>query len=449
MSAGWNLHNEKFFQNSGLSKYVNTVKPRFSYGVNGNIAGIGNYEVQGVYGTQGNYNGSLGFLSTAFVNNGLRWEKSKTLDLGIDLSVLKNRLTLMVDYYDRQTSDLLTNLTLPSYVGYSSFRTNLGTFQNKGLELTANSILLRKENGLVWNLGGNVSFVKNKILKLPFNGNEFNRQGGFQIFDPTKNDVVWVGGLQEGQPLGAIYGYKQVSIFKSVEEIATVAGKRVDAIANIGGPNTALVNKITPGDVNWLDVDKNDIIDSRDQVYLGNILPKITGGFNSGVTFKGITVFTRFDFALGHTIYNDLVARTLGNFQGSFNYLEMQKDSWSVDNPISDIPKVYYADQVGAPAGKKNYTRGNNAGQVLNGNNSRFYEKGDYLACREITLSYDFSKSTFLKNKLSQARIYTNFNNLFYLTKFSGPSPEPAVNGIYGGTYPTPKSMVLGIQVTL
>lgn len=449
MSAGWNLHNEKFFQNSGLSKYVNTVKPRFSYGVNGNIAGIGNYEVQGVYGTQGNYNGSLGFLSTAFVNNGLRWEKSKTLDLGIDLSVLKNRLTLMVDYYDRQTSDLLTNLTLPSYVGYSSFRTNLGTFQNKGLELTANSILLRKENGLVWNLGGNVSFVKNKILKLPFNGNEFNRQGGFQIFDPTKNDVVWVGGLQEGQPLGAIYGYKQVSIFKSVEEIATVAGKRVDAIANIGGPNTALVNKITPGDVNWLDVDKNDIIDSRDQVYLGNILPKITGGFNSGVTFKGITVFTRFDFALGHTIYNDLVARTLGNFQGSFNYLEMQKDSWSVDNPNSDIPKVYYADQVGAPAGKKNYTRGNNAGQVLNGNNSRFYEKGDYLACREITLSYDFSKSTFLKNKLSQARIYTNFNNLFYLTKFSGPSPEPAVNGIYGGTYPTPKSMVLGIQVTL
>jgi hypothetical protein len=99
------------FKNSSLSDYVSSVKPRFSYGVNGNVAGIGNYEVQGVYGSQGNYNTNLGFLSTSIINTGLRWEKSTTLDVGVDLGLLKNRISLMVDYYDRRTSDLLTNLT--------------------------------------------------------------------------------------------------------------------------------------------------------------------------------------------------------------------------------------------------------------------------------------------------------------------------------------------------
>jgi len=198
-----------------------------------------------------------------------------------------------------------------------------------------------------------------------------------------------------------------------------------------------------------LDVDKNDTIDTRDQVYLGNVNPKFTGGFSSTLSYKGFTLYTRFDFALGHTLYNDLVARTLGNYQGTFNYIDWQKKGFSGDNSMSNIPKVYYADQVGAPAGKKNYTRANNAGQVLNGNNSNFYEKGDYLACREITLSYDFAKSILSKTKiLSQARIYVNTNNLFYITKFSGNSPEPLSSGIFAGTYPTPKSFVLGVQVS-
>ncbi|MES2517048.1 MAG: SusC/RagA family TonB-linked outer membrane protein [Bacteroidota bacterium] len=448
MSAGWNVHKEKFFQDSPVSKYVSVLKPRFSYGVNGNVAGIGNYEVQGVYGSQGNYNGSLGFLNTSIINGDLRWEKSKTLDLGLDMSILDNKINIVLDYYDRQTSDLLTNLTLPSYVGYSSVRTNLGTFQNKGFEATINATIIKKSNGLTWNLGGNISFVQNKILQLPFNGNDNNRQGGLQIYDPEQGKVLWVGGLQEGQPLGAIYGYKQVSIFKDAEEVAKIAGNRVDNVAGIGGPNTTLVNKITPGDVNWLDVNNDGIIDSRDQVYLGNVNPNITGGFTSNLSYKGISIFTRFDFALGHTIYNDLVARTLGNYQGTFNYIELQKSAWSPTNTDTDIPKVYYADQVGAPAGKKNYTRANNGGQVLNGNNSRFYEKGDYIACREITLSYDLAQTKLLRKWFSQSRIYLNMNNLFYITKFSGASPEPPAGGIYAGTYPTPKSFVLGVQVT-
>jgi TonB-linked SusC/RagA family outer membrane protein len=450
MSAGWNVHREKFFEQSKIANVISSLKPRISYGVNGNVAGIGDYEVQGGYGSQGNYNGSLGFLNTGVINGDLRWEKSKTTDIGLDMGILKNRITLIFDYYDRKTSDLLTNLTLPSYVGFGSIRTNLGTFQNKGFEFTVNASILNKPNGLKWDADANIAFVKNKILQLPFNGNEFNRQGGMQIYDPKQGKVVWVGGLQEGQPLGAIYGYQQLSIFQNDAEIIKVANTRRDAIASISGPGVTYgAGKITPGDVNWLDVDKNDTIDSRDQVYLGNVNPKFTGGFSTSLSFKGFTFYTRFDFALGHTLYNDLVARTLGNYQGTFNYIDWQKKGFSGDNSMSDIPKVYWADQVGAPNGKKNYTRGNNAGQVLNSNNSNFYEKGDYLACREITLSYDFSKTILSKTKvLSQARVYLNMNNLFYITKFSGNSPEPLSSGIFAGTYPTPKSFVLGVQVS-
>ncbi|MFB9864392.1 SusC/RagA family TonB-linked outer membrane protein [Rufibacter immobilis] len=454
MSAGWNMHREPFFQNSGLASYISTLKPRVSYGVNGNVAGLGRYEVQGVYGLQTNYGGAAGFLNTGVINTNLRWEKSKTTDVGLDLGFLDNRVTVLFDYYNRKTSDLLTNLTLPSYVGFGSFRTNLGTFQNKGYELAVESEVVRTKAGLNLTVGANATYVKNKILQLPFNGNENNRQGGLQIYDPASGKVIWVGGLQEGGTLGEMYGYRQVSIFRNQEEVAAIAGSRYDAIARISGPNlpAGTGGRITPGDVNWLDVDKNDTIDSRDQVYLGNYNPKWTGGFSTNLSFKGFSLFTRFDFALGHTIYNDLVARTLGNYQGTFNYIDLVKDAWSPSNPETDIPKIYFADQVSGS--KQNYTRANNGNAFLNGNNSRFYEKGDYLACREITLSYNFSQDILQKTRvLSQARVFSSFSNLFYVTEFSGPSPEPPLSGgnpsgVYVGTYPTPRSVILGVQVS-
>jgi len=452
MSAGWNVHREEFFRDSKINQIISSLKPRISYGQNGNIAGLGRYETQGVYSLQGNYNGGAGFLNTGIINSDLRWEKSKTTDLGLDMGLFKDRVTIIFDYYNRKTSDLLTNLDLPSYTGFTSFRTNLGTFQNKGTEIGIDAKIL-SQGDFKLNAGANASFVKNKILQLPYNGNENNRQGGLQIFDPTSGKVIWVGGLQEGQPLGNIYGYKQISIFKDAAEVAAIAGNRTDAIAGITGPNlpAGANGRITPGDVNWLDVNGDNIIDSRDQVYLGNIYPKWTGGFNFNASYKGFALYNRWDFALGHTIYNDLLARTLGNYQGTFNYVTLQANAWSPTNTDTDIPKVYYADQVAGS--KQNYTRANNANGVLNGNNSRFYEKGDYLCLREITLSYNFPKELLQRSKFfGNARIYLTGSNLFYITKFSGPSPEPPVlsnivTGIYAGTYPTPRTFIVGLQV--
>ncbi len=457
MSAGWNVHKEAFFQKGNISKIISTLKPRVSYGVNGNVSGLGRYDVQGVYASQGLYNNNGAYLFTSLTTPDLRWEKSKTTDIGADIGLLHDRITVIFDYYNRKTSDLLTNLSLPSYTGFNTVRTNLGTLQNTGYELNVNARVIDNPKGIRLNIGANASFVKNKILQLPYNGQPNNRQGGLQVFDPKSGQLIWVGGLQEGQALGDIYAFKQVSIFKDDGEVAKIAGSRVDVVAGISGPNSTYGSgKITAGDVNWLDVDKNDTIDSRDQVKIGNIYPKWTGGFNANLSYKNFSLYTRFEFALGHTIYNDLVARTLGNYQGTFNYIDLQKQAWSPTNTSTDIPKVYYADQVAAPLGKKNYTRINNANAVLNSNNSNFYEKGDYLACREITLSYDFPQSLISKSRiLTQSRVFASLNNMFYITKFSGPSPEPPVatgtstiTGVYQGTYPTPRTIVLGVQVS-
>lgn len=459
MSAGWNIQKEKFWQNSGISRYISTLKPRVSYGVNGNVSGLSNYGVQGVYSSQGLYDGIAGFLNTGIPNSNLKWETSKTTDVGLDIGFLEDRVTAILDYYNRKTSNLLTNLPLPDYTGFSSVTTNYGTLGNKGFEVSANANIINQPDGFSWSVSVNASYNKNVILQLPPNGQPDNRQGGFQVYDPKTKGLIWVGGLQQGQEPGSVYAFKELGIFKDQAQVDKIAGSRYDEVAQIAGPNVpagpGVKGQITPGDVNWLDVDGNDTIDTRDQVYIGNINPKWTGGFSTTFGYKGFSLYAQFQFNLGNVIYNDEVARIMGNYQGTFNYISLMKDSWTPTNENTMIPKVYYADQVSAPLGKKNYTRINNAGTTLNSNNSYFYESGNYLACREITLSYDFAHSLLTKTKvLSDARAFVSADNLFYIKKFSGPTPEPPMNsqgvitGVYQGAYPTPRSFVFGVQVS-
>lgn len=456
VSAGWNMQNETFYKNLHIDKVMSSFKPRVSYGANGNITTVGNYDVQGLYQATSNYNGNGTFYNSLPTNPNLVWEKSNTIDFGADMGFLNDKISLLFDYYTRNTTDLLTALQLPSYTGFNTITTNLGSYQNKGYEFTVKANLIDNHNGFRLDMGATASFVKSKITKLPYNGQPNNRQQGQQIYDPATGQLVWVGGRQEGQPIGQIYGYKQLGIFKDAAEVAAVAGNRKDAVSGANGPNlpAGLGGHIEPGDVNWQDTNNDGIIDSRDEVYLGNIIPKWTGGFNFNAAYKGLSFYTRFEFNTGNTIYNDFIARTDGGYQGTFNYTTRILNAWSPTNTVTNVPKVYYADQV--VGSKFNYTRGNNAGQVLNGNNSSLYESGNYLACREITLSYDLPKTLLGHTKfLSKARLYLSADNLFYIKKFSGPTPEAPIdqntnliNGIYAGTYPTPKSFAFGIQAT-
>ena len=332
VSAGWNIHEEAFFHDSPLANVVSTLKPRISYGINGNVNGISNYDVYGLYGQASGthpYNGVNGILNTAVINSQLRWEKSKSFEAGLDLGFLNNRFNLILDYYNRTTSDLLTDVNLPGYTGFDSFKTNLGTLRNSGFEVEGNLNLITNPKGFNWNFSFNASYVFNKIVKLPDNGNENNRQGGSQVWDPASQQVIWVGGYQEGHTLGDIYAYQQVKILRDENEVAQLAGNRIDMIAGLYGPNVSeadrqrygLTKPIEAGDVLWADLNGDNVIDQLDRVKVGNIYPKWTGGFGTTLSYKNVSLYGRFDFAVGrrrayHIKYGgDAVYRTIGRIQ--------------------------------------------------------------------------------------------------------------------------------------
>ena len=465
VSAGWNIHEEDFFKESKLADFVSTVKPRVSYGVNGNVNGIGNYEAYGRYAATAPYKGKVGVVNSVVINSDLKWEKSKSFEAGLDLGFDHNRYNFILSYYNRETSDLLTDVALPGYTGFGSFKTNLGSIRNRGFEVEADLGLVRNPNGISWSLSMNASYVSNKVTKLPYNGLPNNRQNGTQVWDPKKGEIVWVApydgrSFMEGSTLGDIYAYKQVRILRDAADVAASAGNYIDEVAGLYGPNVSEADKakynltrpIEEGDVLWQDLNGDGHINSLDRVKVGNIYPKWTGGFSTTVSYKDLSLYARFDYAIGHTIFNGLKARTLGQYQGSFNMLADVTDTWTPENRDAKYPKFYWADFLN----KRNIARDNTngGGYVLNGQNSEFYEKGDYLACREVTLSYKLPKAWVSKLHMTNVSLYVTGQNLFYITGYTGSFPEPAITGWserYGvdeGRYPTPRSVLFGASVT-
>ena len=459
VSAGWNIHEEAFFHNSPLANVVSTLKPRISYGINGNVNGINNYDVYGLYGQASGthpYNGVNGILNTAVINSQLRWEKSKSFEAGLDLGFLNNRFNLILDYYNRTTSDLLTDVNLPGYTGFDSFKTNLGTLRNSGFEVEGNLNLISNPKGFNWNFSFNASYVFNKIVKLPDNGNENNRQGGSQVWDPASQQVIWVGGYQEGHTLGDIYAYQQVKILRDESEVAQLAGNRMDMIAGLYGPNVSeadrqrygLTKPIEAGDVLWADLNGDNVIDQLDRVKVGNIYPKWTGGFSTTLSYKNVSLYGRFDFAVGHTILNMVAMRSIGQSVGFKNIIADGLDCWTSENPDTDLPKSYYDDSTN----KKNLYRDTAGSDITSVDNrsSRFYEKGDYLALRELTLSWKLPEKWVSKIHSTDVSLYITGQNLFYITGYSGTSPEaPLVYpGVDTGRYPTPRTVLVGASIS-
>ena len=458
ISVGWNITKEDFWKNSSAADVITTLKPRLSYGVNGNVTGLGDYIVYGAYSGTTNYNGEAAYYNSALLNTGLRWEQSKTFEAGLDISFLKDRVYIILDYYNRSTSNLLTSLALPNYTGFSSILTNLGDLRNSGVEFEIKAHIINHKD-FTWDMSANLTSVSNKILRLPYNGNEFNRVGGYEVAvgPGIKNPdgtyaSKWVGGYQEGGRLGEIVAYQQHHIFRDWNDVKQNANMLIDEVANLYGPGRAAEYEgkpgwkpIEPGDVCWEDMNGDGIINKLDQHVIGNIFPTVTGGFTTTFGYKGISLNARFDYALGHTIFNHLRAASIGQYQGQFNIITDVYNMWSEENPDSDLPAFYYADQLS----KKNITRGNNAGTAINGNSSRFYERADYLALRELTLNWNLPSKWTSKAFMKGASIYVTGQNLLYITKYSGTSPEPAISnsGVDNGRYPIPRTVLLGLSL--
>ncbi|MET0945837.1 MAG: SusC/RagA family TonB-linked outer membrane protein [Flavobacterium sp.] len=463
ISAGWNMHEEKFWV-ATMPKFFSSLKLRGSYGVNGNLGTLGDFQAGGLYsgttnGLPNSYNGQSAIINSQIANPGLRWEQSETVNGGFDLGFNEDKIRIIGDFYNKLTSDLLTNLTLASNSGFNTVLTNLGGLRSKGFELEVQANVYNQNDWKI-NVGANVSHNTNTVEKLPFNGNGNNRIGGTQIWDAGSGTYKFVGGLQEGQKIGDFYAHKQLYILSTQAEADAYNLKVHDTYVTktaVTGGNPE--GKKFAGDAVFEDTDNNGIIDSRDRTYMGNMFPTFVGGFNFDAAYNGFSLAVRTDYSLGATIYNESRARFLGQFQGNYGLLAESAQSWQKEGDITDIPRYRWADQTN----QNNLFRSEASGAAYNTNmfqgNSRYYESGDYLCIREITFSYSFPKTWVEKVKLASFRMYVTGSNLYYFTKYKGLSPE--VQGIDGGsslglnaagstgTYPIPRNIILGLNISL
>ena len=424
VSVGWNLHNEDFW--SMFPTNLLRLKLRGSYGENGNISGLGPYTAQGQYSVGSRYGGFAAIQNTVIANTSLQWEQSKTLNFGLDLGVFDSRVNVMFDVYRRVTDNLLASLALPHSTGFSSTLTNLGSLENKGIEVELNARIMPPTSAFQWDAGFNISTIKNTILQLPPNGVENNRIGGVEVWDANAGAYVWKGGLQEGGTMGDYYAYQMLGVYATDEE---ASGAPLDELTPIADKN------LYGGDVILADLDGNNIIDTRDQVYVGNIYPKMHGGFSTALSYKNFSLTVRTDFTLGQTIYNYTRLTLIAQLQGDNGLSSELLRSWDEQGDVTDIPQFVYADQQ-----VRNKLYRNGAG------NSMFYEKGDFLAIREATLAYNLPSGLLERVNIARARINVTGHNLHYFTKFTGLNPE--YGGRDNGRYPIPRNIIVGLNVT-
>ena len=427
VSVGWNMHKEDFW--NGISRSVSQLKLRGSYGVNGNISGLGDFTAQGAYGVGAKYGGAAAIQNTVIPNKDLKWEQSKTFDIGADFGFLDNRITMILDYYRRETSNLLTSLPLPQSTGFGSVLTNLGSLENRGFEIELGARVLSANSPLQWNVAFNASKTKNKILKLPYNGIPNNRVGGILIWDDATQDYAWKGGLQEGIRLGEMYDRQQVGIYATDE----AASKGPVASYIVGADKTQF-----GGDVEYYDADKNGIIDSRDKRYMGNSYPLWTGGLSNNLTYKGFNLYVRMDYTTGHTIFNWGRMFLDGNLYSDGNLTQrMVERSWKKQGDITDMPRSYW----GGERTQRNVFDG-----VTTSGNSTYMESGNFLAIREVTLSYSVPSKILNKLKIASLRFNVTANNIHYFTKYLGLNPEEG--GQDDGRYAMPKNIIFGANLS-
>lgn len=465
VSAGWVFSKEKFFQNSPLANIVNYAKLRGSFGLNGvvNSNVIGYYTLLGSYSSY-QYAGNYGFRISGLPNLGLKWERTRTGEVGLDLGFLQNRFNLGLTYYNRLTMDKYANKSLPQTTGFSSVTTNNGSFRNQGLEIDINATLLRTRD-FSWTAGLNLTYNKNVVVDLPTNNNENNRQGGYEVYtgEPQYTDAdgnkvwptTWIGGLQEGQEPRRVIGYKNTGILQNEDQIKALgdyidisrsALAAVAIYANEEGlerlkreyPSLAKgAVKLRPGDVAWMDRNGDNMIDEYDQYDLGNLNPHWTGGFNTTFSWKGLSLYARFDMGFDFTVYDSSFTWWIGAGQGTYNGPKQIKDTWTPENPGAKYPRYVIASNMGTNA----YFR---TSDIL-------AESGAYLACRELSLSYALPASICKKFRSQGLTISVTGQNLGYLKKTTLPLPDNTQNLGYAdgqGTYNLPRTVIFGLNLS-
>ncbi|MDX1941271.1 MAG: TonB-dependent receptor [Saprospiraceae bacterium] len=394
-SAGWVLSEEGFLQDN---KTLSFLKLRASYGLTGN-AEIGNFSALGLYGSEG-YNGQSGLQPTQIPNPDLEWEKTAQLDIGLDFGLFNDRLNGEIDYYIKNTTDLLLDVPVPGTSGFATQLQNLGEVENKGIEIVLNS------NNLVgdfkWNTSLNFARNKNTVKALA-PGQDIIDIGGDQM------NVVKVG-----QPLGIFFG----------AEYAGVDPANGDALWY---KNEEGGGRETTNDYNQANF-----------VIVGDPNPDFIAGLTNSFSYKGISLDVMFQGVYGNDIHLSGDGFMASNARFFDNQTSDQLRAWQQPGDITDIPEA---------------RRGSNNGNQVR--SSRYLDDGSYLRLKTLSLSYELPKKLVSSIGLSRLRVYMIGQNLLTFTDYRGWDPEVsadyAVDNIEFGldfySVPQPKTITFGLNV--
>ncbi|MEZ4947534.1 MAG: TonB-dependent receptor [Cyclobacteriaceae bacterium] len=406
----WRMKDETFMSNVNT---ISDLKLRVGYGVVGN-EGIPPYSSLGLLETTEAYFGeneiAKGAGPASRQNDALKWETTSQFDVGVDLGLINNRVTLVADVYYKKTKDLLLNAPVPYTSGFRFAFFNVGTLENKGFEVALNTV--NTTGKVQWNSSFNISFNRNKVLDL-------NSDEGIPA-DPLLGINGWTS-INTGQPIGTFYGYETNGIIQLNEDPTTVPRFADYAPAH--------------GDRKYVDQNGDGKLDELDKIVLGNANPDFAYGFNNTITYRNVSLSMFIQGVYGNEIANfNLFA--LESFDGNQNNSTAALNRWTPENPSNEYPRA-------------------NVSPRVNTFSDHQVEDASYLRVKDITISYDLARLISKRNiKVSTFKFFVSAKNLFTLTNYSGYDPEvnrfinnPRSFGADFGSYPTTKIYSTGLNI--
>ncbi len=389
LSAGWIVSQEDFWNLDAIS----FLKLRASWGQNGNDR-IGDYSFTTIVFPGQNYTFgpsetiTSGSAPIEASNPDLRWETSEQTNVGLDLEFWDGRLNFTTDYYIKTTRDMLARVPIPLIVGVRAPFQNVGSMENKGLELALQ--YRNSKQGFKYSFGGNISFINTEVLSLGEGGEPIVAGRVFSAGNVSRTAV--------GNPVGAFYGYVTDGIFQNTEEVAAHAFQN---------ENTA------PGDIRFLDLNGDGLIDENDQTFIGDPTPDFTYGLTASLEYKGFDMNLFVQGSQGNDIFN-------GIFRYDFFYTNRPQTAlnrWTGPGTSNTEPRA-----------NRNDPNGNARAS------DRFVEDGSYLRLKNLQIGYSLPQSLLSRLQVQKCRFYLGATNLITLTKYSGLDPEIGVVGdIFGG----------------
>ncbi|GGH20193.1 TonB-dependent receptor [Sphingobacterium alkalisoli] len=410
VAGAWRMGREDFMQHLD---FISESKLRLSYGATGNnriddyapFASL-SFNPPADYGNHlphysfGNQTPQKGVIPLSILNPDLKWETSTQLDIGYDLGLFNDRITLAADVYRKDTHDLLLYANMPYFTGFPRVYMNIGKVRNQGLELTLNTVNIEKDN-FKWSSNFNISFNRNKILAL--NGDET------ELFNTIPWEVAYTSAplyqTKVGQPISQLFGYIWDGVYQ-YDDFNLVDDQYIlkEDITRNGSTN------VQPGDIKYRDLNGDLNMTDDDRTVIGNPIPKHTGGFSNNFHYKNFNVHAFFQWSYG----NDIMNANRIIFEGNaLNYMNLNQyanytDRWTPQNPSNTLARL---DGQG-PRGVYS---------------SRTVEDGSFIRLKTFSLGYELPANFLNKLNINSAQLSLSAQNLITWTNYSGMDPEVSV----------------------